>query len=152
MTRGFNKTFWLLALTMSFFISSCKKKEIAGPQGDPGTPGAGGNVSVTTTSILVITSSQWSPDLQANCMRATIDFPQITNAVISRGAIKVFVQNGTSLGGPVWAELPFVTGDLITQYGFDEGHLYLNFVNIEGGMPSAPPTNNYRVVILSEIK
>jgi hypothetical protein len=85
-------------------------------------------------------------DTVSQCRKATIAFAVITKDIIEKGAVKVY----TDRGG-IWAELPLTVGDLFTQFGFDEGHLYLNYINIEGGMPPVPPTADYRVVILSEI-
>src|SRR5688572_27146418 len=119
------KVIAMLACALCIIVTACKKKEIPGPKGEPGDPGGGGNTTVTSTAVFAVASSQWKVDSIADCMKATLDFPQITKEVISTGAVKVFIQKDAAFLDPAWTELPFVQGDLFTQFGFDEGHLYL---------------------------
>src|ERR1044072_9106107 len=114
----------ILVFSLGLLFTACKKKEIQGPQGDPGTPGGGGNANISST-VFAVNTSQWSIDTIENCRKATIGFTALTKEVVEKGAIKVYVQTATT-----WAELPFNMGDLFTEYGFDEGHLYLKYINI----------------------
>jgi hypothetical protein len=127
-------------------FATCKKKEIQGPKGDPGTPGGGGNSNITSTSVFTVTSSQWVPDTANACLKVTLNFATLTKDVVDNGGVKVFMQQVST-----WTELPFTSGDLFTQFGFDEGHLYLKYINIEGGFPAPPITAGYRMVILSQV-
>jgi hypothetical protein len=136
--------FFLLVVLM---IGSCKKEEIPGPKGEPGTPGGGGNSSISSSNVFTVTSSQWVPDTVAKCLKVTLAFPSITKEVVDNGAVKVFIKDGTA-----WAELPFTSGDLFTQFGFAEGFLYLKYINIEGQISFSAPTASYRMVIISPVK
>jgi hypothetical protein len=132
---------WCLLLN----ITGCKKQEIPGPQGEPGTPGGGGNSSITSSSVVIVENAQWKWDAVSNSQTVTVDAPLITKDVIDKGAVKVYVQKASS-----WSELPFVNGDLFTQFAFDEGHVHLSYLNIEGGSAPVPATQNFRIVVLSE--
>lgn len=139
-------TKWLLVSTaFIFIISACAKKEIKGPQGDPGTPGGGGNASISSSTVFQITSLQWKADTPSVSLKVSVNSTLLTKEVVERGAVKVYMQLGSA-----WAELPYDSGDLFMQYAFQEGSLTLNYINIEGGFPAAPATANYRMVILSE--
>lgn len=143
-TTVLNRSLLLIGILGLLFFS-CKKQEIQGPKGDPGTPGGGGNSNISSTSVFTVTSAQWAPDSAAGYLKVTINFAALTQDVVDKGGVKVYMQTGTS-----WTELPFTMGDLFTQFGFDQGHLYLKYINIEGGMPSPPVTAAYRMVIFSQ--
>ncbi len=139
-------TKWLVvAIAFTFVMAACAKKEIKGPQGDPGTPGGGGNASISLSTVFQITSLQWKADTPSVSLKVSVNSTLLTKNVVERGAVKVYIQMGSS-----WAELPYDSGDLFMQYAFQEGSLTLNYINIEGGFPAAPATANYRMVILSE--
>lgn len=146
------KTITFITLTAAFIcafgilFTACKKGEIQGPKGDPGANGIGGNANVVSTNTFIVHTSLWVADSAAECYKVTISFPTLTQSVVDKGGVKVYRQTGT-----VWSELPIATSDLFTQFGFDVGNLYLNYINIEGGMPGTPPpTDRYRMVIVSE--
>lgn len=135
----------LTLVTVCFLFANCKKQEIQGPKGDPGTPGGGGNSDISSSTVFTVTNSQWQKDTANDCLTVSLSFSSLTKHVVENGAVKVFRQDGT-----VWSELPYTTGDLFTQFGFSEGVLYLKYINIEGGIPTAPADANYRMVILSQ--
>jgi hypothetical protein len=136
-----------LILALFFSFSACKKQEIQGPKGDPGDPGVGGNANITSTNTFVVNQASWVTDTATASQNVTLNFSELTQAVVDQGSVKVYKLNGT-----IWSELPFDQGDLLTQYGFDVGHLYLSFINIEGSPPPpAPPTARFRLVIISKI-
>ncbi|MDO8998853.1 MAG: hypothetical protein Q7W45_03735 [Bacteroidota bacterium] len=148
-----NKSKILIKLigALIFFIgisfTACKKQEIHGPKGEAGDPGIGGNANITSTNIFIVNTELWVVDTATASQNATLNFPELTQKVVDKGTVKVYKQNGT-----VWNELPYDQGDLFTQCGFDVGHLYLNFINIEGSpAPPAPATANFRMVIISEL-
>lgn len=147
-----NKTTSLIKLTVALFcafgviFTACKKEEIQGPKGDPGANGIGGNANVVSTNTFIVNTSSWVADTAAECFKVTISFPTLTQSIVDKGGVKVYRQTGT-----VWSELPIATSDLFTQFGFDVGNLYLNYINIEGGLPGTPPpTDRYRMVIVSD--
>ena len=142
--------FVMLTCFLAILLIACKKKEpeiIQGPKGEQGAPGIGGNANSTSISIFQVNASKWQEDTTTNSMKATFDFPEITKEVVDHGAVKVFIKTGNA-----WSELPYVRGDLFTQFGFDEGHLYLNYVNIEGLLSPAPSVDFYRLVIYSKVQ
>lgn len=128
-------------------LSACKKKEIQGPKGDPGTPGGGGNADLTSSTIFSVTSNQWEADTVADYLKVVMTFTAITKDVVDNGAVRVFIRDGSG-----WADLPSVKGDLITQFGFEENKLTLKYVNIEGGLPAPPVSTGFRMVIHSKIQ
>lgn len=135
-----------IILTLGMMFSACKKKEIQGPKGEPGDPGVGGNANITTTNTFIINSASWTADTVTASQNITLNFSELTQTVVDKGSVKVYKQTGT-----VWNELPFDTGDLLTQFGFDVGHLYLSYINIEGSpAPPPPATARYRMVIISQ--
>src|SRR5436190_10893261 len=86
----------------------CNKKEIKGPPGDPGANGTGGSSSASTSGTFVVTSNDWIAD--GTSWKATIVSSLITADIVSKGAVKVFVEiNGA------WWQLPFNEGELFTQ-------------------------------------
>jgi hypothetical protein len=135
----------LFSLSLGIFFNACKKEEIPGPKGDPGTPGGGGNSNISSTSEFTITTSQWVTDTVNHCLKVELNFPEITSAVVNSGGVKVFTRTGAT-----WHELPYTTGDLFTQFAFREGWLILNYINIETGYNAPPGTGSYRMVIFSE--
>jgi hypothetical protein len=136
-----------LIIVLFIAFSACKKQEIQGPKGENGTNGVGGNANITSTNTFVVNQAAWVEDIPTGTQNVTLNFPELTQAVVDQGTVKVYKLNGT-----VWSELPFDQGDILTQYGFDVGHLYLNAINIEGSPPpTAPLTARYRLVIIAKI-
>ncbi len=134
-----------IILSLVIVFTSCKKKEIQGPKGEPGDAGVGGNANITTTNTFIINSASWTADTATASQTISLNFPELTQTVVDKGSVKVYKQTGT-----VWNELPFDTGDLLTQFGFEVGKLYLNYINIEGSPPPPPATARYRMVIISQ--
>lgn len=133
----------LLMLGLLFF--SCAKEEIQGPKGEPGTPGGGGNAGINASSIFTVTSTQWQKTADS-AWAYSINTSLITQEIVDKGVVKVYVQIGTA-----WWELPYTEGDLFTQCGFDVGFANLHFADIHGGMPPRPSTAAYRVITISEV-
>ena len=127
------------------FAISCKKEEIPGPKGEPGTPGGGGNASISKSDIFTITSTQWKANSDSSAWVVSITSTLITQSAVDNGAVKVF-----SLRNSAWWELPLTQGDLFTQFGFVVGAVNLEYVDIHGGLPEKPLTSQYRIVVLSE--
>jgi hypothetical protein len=134
----------IIGFSLMIIFTSCQKKEIKGPQGDPGTPGGGGNANISSTSTFVVNSSDWKADVPTESYRVSLPFAALTKDVVDKGTVKVYVQKSG-----LWLELPYDTGDLFMQYGFQEGILTLYYINIEGGFPAVPTTATYRMVIIS---
>jgi hypothetical protein len=139
------KFFLLFVIFMSTLMITCKKEEIQGPKGEPGTPGGGGNASINNSSIFTIATTQWKAKSDSSGWVVSINSELITQAVAEKGAVKVY-----ELLNDSWWELPFTQGDLFTQFGFVAGKVDLEFVDIHGGLPARPATTSYRLVVFSE--
>lgn len=137
--------FLLFVIFMSALVVSCKKEEIQGPKGEPGTPGGGGNATISNSSIFTIATTQWKAKADSSGWETSLTSDLITQAVAEKGAVKVY-----ELVEDTWWELPFTQGDLFTQFGFVAGKVDLEFVDIHGGLPPRPETTSYRLVVFSE--
>ena len=137
--------FVLGAVFFCFVSPSCKKEEIPGPKGEPGTPGGGGNAGINTSGVITIASSQWQANADSSAWVLSIPTTLITQNVVDKGAVKVYI-----LKSAAWWELPLTQGDLFTQFGFEVGKVNLEFVDVHGELPDKPTTSEYRIVVLSE--
>lgn len=136
------KKSFLVLIVLFTLLTSCKKEEIQGPKGDPGTPGGGGNSNITSGDIFTIGSANWLPNADSSAWQVVISSTLITQSVVDKGVVKVFQQKGNS-----WWELPYTEGDLFTQFGFQTGSVTLTFMDIHGGLPTKPATTNYRISV-----
>jgi hypothetical protein len=134
----------LLSSVLLILLAGCQKKEIQGPKGDPGTPGGGGNASISSTNTFVVKSIEWKTDSLPGVLKVSTAFNELNKDVVEKGTIKVYILKGDS-----WAELPYDSGDLFMQYGFKEGLLLLYYINIEGGSIGPPVTSTFRMVIIT---
>lgn len=136
------KKSFLVLVVLSSAFTACKKEEIQGPKGDPGTPGGGGNASITSGDVFTIGSANWLPNADSSAWQVVISSTLITQAIVDKGVVKVFQQKGSA-----WWELPYTEGDLFTQFGFQTGSVTLTFMDIHGGLPTKPATTNYRISV-----
>lgn len=136
----FISTALLFALTFSFCT-----KNVAGPKGDPGTPGKKGNAVETHTKAFVQPSSAWSK--QEFDWESLLYVPEITQTVLEKGEIKVYVQIGTD-----WYDLPYIEGLYITRCRFQAGLVYLNYYHTHTVVPERPVARSYRVVVISPVQ
>lgn len=132
----------ILALSLLFVFSACKKKEIPGPQGPNGVNGTGGNANTASGALFVVNSADWK--INGSVLEFIHLSPLLTAKVVNEGSVKVFMEHSNA-----WWELPNATGDLLMQAGFSEGKLRLTFADIHGGVPESPETANFRLVTLS---
>ena len=135
----------IVICSIALSLSACKKKEIQGPKGDPGTPGKGGNTTITNSNVFVINANQWTTTIDSSLWQVSYPTDLITKEVVTKGSVKVYIQ--TTSG---WFDLPYVDTDLFTQFGFSEGVLKLTYTNIERARSLGPPTAYYRLVVYSE--
>ena len=143
--KTFKSITLVLTVTGIGLVSSCKKEEIQGPKGDPGTPGGGGgNVSISNSNVFTIASSEWVKNSDGSAWEFTLNSALLTQEVVDNGAVKIFVKRGTS-----WTELPNTQGDLFTQFSFVVGSVNLTFEDIHGTLPAKPATADYRMLTIS---
>jgi len=124
-------------------MAGCKKKEIQGSKGDAGTPGGGGNSSISNSDVFTIASTQWKQSSDSLRWEVIIPSSLVTEEVAAKGSVKVFVRYGTS-----WTELPNTRLDLFTQFSFQKGVVKLDYFDIHGSLPEKPVTSDYRIVTL----
>ena len=142
MILHFAKKSFLVLIVLSTLFTACKKEEIQGPKGEPGTPGGGGNASISSGDVFTIGSANWLPNADSSAWQVVISSTLITQSIVDKGVVKVFQQKGSS-----WWELPYTEGDLFTQFGFQTGSVTLTFMDIHGGLPTKPATTNYRISV-----
>jgi hypothetical protein len=140
------KLFYFCLLCVSISCISCEKETVQGPKGDPGTPGGGGNAGITASDVFTVSTTQWQTTVDSSYWKFSIFSGLITQEVLDKGVLKVFVQRGT-----FWWELPYTEGDLFTQCGFELGQANLFFTDIHGGLPDRPVTSAYRVIAISAV-
>jgi hypothetical protein len=113
-------------------------KQVPGPQGDPGDPGKMGNAK-QSSRVISLYAAGW--DFNGGYYTNDINLPEITDAVISKGDVKVYIRVGNA-----WWSLPYAVGDIITQMSIEKGILHLKYYKIHGGPPPAPGALNFRIV------
>lgn len=134
------KKFALTALAFGIFAtSSCTK---TGPQGPQGPRGYDGNANV-------VGSASFAPvflyDGTSRTFYANFTLTALTSDVVNYGVFEVYKQysDGT------WTNLPDVNGVTATVYNFTIGSFSLYIYNTDGSTPAAPPTTNYRTVVIT---
>lgn len=135
----------LITVIAGLLNTSCKKEEIPGPKGEPGTPGGGGNTSINTSGAITVPSVKWQANADSSRWETSIESTLITQSVADKGAVKVYIYRNAA-----WWELPFTEEDLFMQFGFTEGTVYLSFMDIHGGLPEKPGTAEFRIVTITE--
>jgi hypothetical protein len=83
---------FLVILCAGVFLMACSKN-VAGPKGDPGTPGKNGNTDQATTAVVELSSDAWSvlPTNTADQWQATIFVEAISKEVLSNGEVQVYI-------------------------------------------------------------
>lgn len=135
----------LILLGLGLLLTACKKKEIQGPKGDPGDPGAGGNASISSSTITMVSTNLWTLSSSPLMWRANVQTALITKAVVEKGSVSVYVQ--TSSG---WRELPFLDKGVVTQFTFSEGLIQLQRFEVHSTLIDQPLAENYRFVTVAE--
>jgi hypothetical protein len=118
---------------------SCKKN-VPGVQGEPGTPGKSGNMKLYHVSTESQPASAWFDG--GTGWESTISTPQITNSVLSKCEVDVYMQVGGA-----WRNLPYAEGDLFMQFSIEVGRVRLKYIKIHG-YPEKPVATNFRVAIM----
>ena len=135
-----------MCLLACALFTNCKKGD-TGPQGEPGTNGKNGNANVKSTTQSNVVWVYSDPDYVT-----TINMPEITQDILSKGAVLVYINTGNE----VYTQLP------VTFYPsntYSETYSYECFV---GGIrifvtdsdllkPLAQPSNNfkYKIVVMA---
>lgn len=138
------KTSFFAIIFLSLLFTCCTKN-VAGPKGDPGTPGKSGNVIQTHTKAFVQPPSAWTK-LEFD-WESVIYVAEMTKSVLEKGEVKVYVQIGTD-----WYDLPYAEGLFVTQCRFEQGMIYLKYYNTHTAIPERPTARTYRVVVFSPVQ
>lgn len=138
--RVSSNLFYTLLLTLLLGTFACTKY-VAGPKGDPGTPGEAGNLVLSQFSK-TIDSLDWSK--QEAAWIADIYTEQLTKNVIEKGEVKVYLYTEND-----WWVLPYGKNYVFTQCTIELGKIRLIREDIHGGVPSRPSKSDYRIVIMS---
>lgn len=142
------KKLWFLQLILlvaGLLLTGCKKKEIQGPKGDPGDPGAGGNTSVSSSTVMLISSAQWTPIANPNTWRADVKFSEISAEVVEKGGVSVYIKTDTG-----WRELPYLEGSHVTQFVFYNGRVQLQKFEVHSLLLDQPEAQYFRIVVLTQ--
>ncbi|WP_317899680.1 hypothetical protein [Aurantibacillus circumpalustris] len=130
-------------LVLLFMFTACKKY-VAGPQGDPGTPGKAGNLTQININPIKVSTFSWTFKSNTFSWETTIYVGEISKDVIEKGEVKVYLDLNDQ-----WNALPYGKNYIFTQYSISENLIKLNTSHIHGGEPSRPLDANYRIVIFS---
>jgi len=134
---------------LSLIFTGCSKKGDtgpAGPQGPAGTNGTNGqdgNANVAGSNSVAV--SNWSYDNTTNAWTAQLQWPSITQAIVDKGSVQVFIGNGTA----AWSALTYVDGNLYCGYGFTVGYVNLFISTTDGSLANNPGTLYFRIVAIS---
>ncbi len=137
----------LVALILSFSLSSCKKEE--GPAGPTGPAGAPGNANVKNMTIFV-NANEWV--YKPGLCEVTKLVPEITADIVNKGAVMVYTE-GTTTGS--WDALPTTSAgaNLTLAFGYtiEAGklHLYVTFdsnTTLPGGTLAS---SNFKLVLIA---
>jgi hypothetical protein len=133
-----------LALTLGLTLTSCQKGDTgpAGEKGAAGTNGTNGVANIQTTTI-TLNGSAWTFDSAENSYDATLTVPGITQSIMDKGTIQVFMGDATEL-----VPLPIAFGLLQIHYSFSPGQVFLSLRLSDGSVPSSPGTEQFKVVII----
>lgn len=121
----------------TLLLFSCKK-EVVGPKGDKGTAGGTGNL-VQTERIFTLSTNAWTSNL--GVWWAKIYAPEITNEVIAKGEVRVFIKVNNS-----WWSCPYAVGNLFMEQETEQGYLLLKYSHIHGDPPPAPGTTEFKLL------
>lgn len=135
----------LLALTilLSLTFTNCKKAE-AGPKGDPGPAGSNGVANIQSSNITT-TNGSWNLDTFDNSYNATITVTGITQNVLDKGAVMVYIGNGT---GSEWSAMPFSYQGVEFNYSIKLGQVLIYVTLDDGSAPGNPGGQQFKIVVI----
>ena len=129
-----------IAITLSITFTSCKK----GDTGPAGPAGANGVANIQTSNFTT-TNSSWSFDPSDNSYNATIGWLAITQSIIDKGTIQVFLGDGS---GSQWAALPASIGFDQINYSYKLGQVIISSTLSNGTAPTNPGGQQFKIVII----
>jgi hypothetical protein len=150
-----NKLFVLIAITAFGVITSCKKDPVPGPKGDkgdkgdkgeqgePGPTGPQGNANVTSGTV---TLSSWIYDSNNKWYTATIIDQGITQNIVDKGAVIVYLyQGGANAALPVTI-YPSASYSSTLSYVYGLSQVVIRVQDSDLTQPNNPGSLTFRVV------
>ena len=134
----------MFALACGLLFTNCAKDGATGPAGPAGPAGANGNANVVSSTI---TSSNWT--YNSPSWEITFTYPAITQDIIDKGAVLVYLKNGTA-----YTQLP------LTFYQSSSYSTSLEVSNFLGGVkifwtdsdltqPINPGSWTFKIVVIA---
>lgn len=138
------KMFGMFALACGLLCTNCAKDGKTGPAGPAGANGANGNANVVSSTI---TSSNWS--YVSPSWEIAFSYPAITQDIIDKGAVLVYLKNGTS-----YSQLPLTFFQSASYSTALEVSNYLGGVKIfwtdsDLTQPTNPGSWTFKIVVIA---
>ena len=128
---------------MGLTLSSCKKGD-TGPAGPVGSNGTNGVANIQTTTV-TSNNNSWVFDSVGNSYDATITYTAITQAVVDRGTVQVFLGSGN---GTEWLALPFSYGIAQYLFSYSLGKVDITATLSNNAIPNNPGGQQFKVVVI----
>ncbi len=142
-TKSITSVFAGIALTSILAFTSCKKGD-TGPAGPAGANGTNGVANIQTSTVTT-NNGTWAFDATDNSYNGTLTYAAITQAVIDRGTVQVFVGDGT---GKEWGGLPLAYGNVQFNFSYKLGEVIISITLANGGIPNNPGGMQFKVVVI----
>ncbi|MCC6371207.1 MAG: hypothetical protein IT236_09405 [Bacteroidia bacterium] len=143
MKKSIQTTLILSLATICLTLNSCKKGD-TGPAGPQGTAGTNGVANIQTGTVTT-NNSTWTLDNTDNSYNATLTYAAITQSVIDKGTVQVFISDGN---GSEWAALPFSYGIVQYNYSYKLGQVIISVTLSNGNAPNNPGGQQFKVVVI----
>ncbi|MBL7917850.1 MAG: hypothetical protein JNM96_05605, partial [Bacteroidia bacterium] len=129
------KSIFLIMPFILLSLGSCKKN-VPGPKGDSGEDGGQGNL-VQSERTFTIYPSSWT--FNGSRYSAQVYFPEITNDVLTKGEVRVYMKIGNE-----WWSLPYAVADVFMRQSIELGYIHLEYLKIHGVPPASPGQVTFR--------
>lgn len=126
-------------------LPSCRKGD-TGPAGASGADGKDGVANIQTTTVTTTNISWGALDLKDNSYNANLSVSAITQAVVERGTVQVFISGDAT--GTKWMALPFSQGLVQYNYSYKSGFATINVAQSNGGTPNNPGGQTFKIVVI----
>lgn len=131
----------LSILLLLFALLTACTKEVEGPKGDKGDPGA--DALVSSTATFPVASTEWKHDSTDNKhkWRLTLYSDLITADIVKTGSIKLLIEVDSK-----WYELPYLFGEEVMQHAWKQNLITVDLFSIHNDFPDQPKPSNFRIV------
>lgn len=166
------KTLFIAVVSLFCFVSCSPEDGATGPVGPIGQEGPIGprgpagedgddGVANVEARIFSVPSSDWSTGARKT---TTLSVPAITKEVVDEGTIQVFQSESTNPDSLIWASLSHsetigvntgggvIIVEIITQFEYFTGEVYLSVINNEGlnitNSANFPGDRTFKVIVI----